>query len=178
MAGTTGEGAERDTTKPCRNREAVARGLGIGARVHRVRPHEYEGVEVRGRSHTLESEGTLSKISGSTRARRKISMKRRKKKERAPHGKMRIYTQTQGIPTLSAEHNERVAGSSTGRSYIVFDEVAGHGEDAAVMLGVATSLTIARFHRSDTTICTTPTQHQLSRCYAPSERYSFHRVPH
>ena len=30
----------------------------------------------------------------------------------------------------------------------------------------------------DTTICTTPTQHQLSRCYAPSERYSFHRVPH
>ena len=150
VTGTTGEGEELDTTKQCRNREAVARRLGIGTRVHRVRPHKYEEVGVRGQSHTLESEGTLSKVSRSTRVRKGISMKRRKKKEKAPHGKMGIYTQTQGIPTLSAKHNERVARSSTGRSYIVFDEVAGHGEDAAVMLVVAKSLTIARFHRSVT----------------------------
>jgi len=32
----------------------------------------------------------------------------------------------------------------------VFDEMAGHGEDAASMLGVATSLTIARLHGSGT----------------------------
>ena len=151
VTGTTGEGEELDTTKPCRNREAVARRLGIGTRVHRVRPHEYEEVGVRGRSHTLESEGTLSKVSRSTRVRKGISMKRRKKKEKAPHGKMGIYTQTQGIPTLSAEHNEGVARSPTGRSYVVFDEVAGHGEDAAVMLGIATGLTVARLHRASTT---------------------------
>ena len=43
-AGTTGGGAERDTTKPGRDREADAWGLGIGVRVHRTRSHEYEGV--------------------------------------------------------------------------------------------------------------------------------------
>ena len=64
---------------------------------------------------------------------------------------------------VSSWHNERVARSSTGRSYIVFDEVAGHGKDAAVMLGVATSLTIARFHRSDTTGSESPRRESGAR---------------
>ena len=60
-----------------------------------------------------------------------------------------IYTHIRGI-TLSAKHNERVTGSSTGRGYVVFDEVAGHGEDAAVMLGIAPGLAIAGLHGSIT----------------------------
>ena len=104
--GITERGAGRGTTRPDRDREVGARGLVIGARVHQTRSHEYSGVEGHGRSNTLETERALSKISGSTRR-----IKRRTKEKRAPHKKMGIYTHIQGIPTLSAEHNERVARS-------------------------------------------------------------------
>ena len=59
-----------------------------------------------------------------------------------------IYAHMRGV-TLSAKHNERVTGSSTGWGYVVPGGVAGHGGGAAVVLGVAPGLAIAGLYESN-----------------------------
>ena len=149
--GKTEGRAGRGNIEPSRNRETETRGLWTRARAHETQPHEYTGAGGGERSQTLERGRALSKVSGSTRIRRNVDITRRENKKRVLRRKKTkgIHTHIRGI-TLSAKHNERVTGSSTGRGYVVFDEMAGHGEDAAVMLGIAPGLAIAGLYGSIT----------------------------
>ena len=139
-----------DNIEPSRGRETETRGLWIRAQVHETQPHEHRGAGVRARSQTLERGRALSKVSGSTRVRGGVCIARRENGKGVLRRKETkgIYTHMRGV-TLSAKHNERVTGSSTGRGYVVFGEVAGHGGGAAVMLGVAPGLAIAGLYESN-----------------------------